>query len=401
MFAINEFVVPLADLLLDLFCHQVDGGVEVAFDVLGKEIRATLTHSHGAGKLLFRGASLVALEDDPDFEGELVEMLKLFDAADEVIFDCLGQGHIVRRENQIHAGILHRRRIKSSESSFPPAGKLECGPCFRSISQVPTKVIAVANQKGGVGKTTTAVNLAACLAAVGRRVLLFDLDPQANATSGLGLEKLEGGSAYRPLLGEGTLLEKIRPTAFEGLEVIPSEVDLCGLDIELARADNHLQRVAQAIQPVLDTGRFDLLLIDCPPSLGILTLNAFAAADGVLVPLQCEYYALEGISMLNRIMGQLHDSAVNPRLDLLGVVMTMYDSRTKLAQQVVSEVRQHFGERVFETMIPRSTRLAEAPSFGKPIIHYDKYSSGSAAYELLAQEVLVRLDRMNVPAVST
>jgi chromosome partitioning protein len=151
----------------------------------------------------------------------------------------------------------------------------------------------------------------------------------------------------------------------------------------------------------LDTGRFDLLLIDCPPSLGILTLNAFAAADGVLVPLQCEYYALEGISMLNRIMGQLHDSAVNPRLDLLGVVMTMYDSRTKLAQQVVSEVRQHFGERVFETMIPRSTRLAEAPSFGKPIIHYDKYSSGSAAYELLAQEVLVRLDRMNVPAVST
>jgi chromosome partitioning protein len=265
---------------------------------------------------------------------------------------------------------------------------------------VPTKVIAVANQKGGVGKTTTAVNLAACAAAVGRRVLLFDLDPQANATSGLGVDKVEGASAYHPLLGEGNMVDKIRGTAFAGLEIIPSEVDLCGLDIELARVDNHLHRVAQALQPVLATERFDLLLVDCPPSLGVLTLNAFTAADAVLVPLQCEYYALEGISMLNRIMTQLHDSGVNPRLDLLGVVMTMYDSRTKLAQQVVSEVRQHFGERVFETMIPRSTRLAESPSFGKPIIHYDKYSSGAAAYELLAQEVLARLDRIDTPVVA-
>jgi chromosome partitioning protein len=256
---------------------------------------------------------------------------------------------------------------------------------------VPTKVIAVANQKGGVGKTTTAVNLAACIAAVGRRVLLFDLDPQANATSGMGLEKVVGGSAYRVLLGEGQLTEKVKPTGFERLEIIPSEVDLCGLDIELARGENHLLRVAQAIQPVVDSQRFDLVLVDCPPSLGILTLNAFVAADGVLVPLQCEYYALEGISMLNRTMSQLHDTGVNPRLELSGVVMTMYDSRTKLSQQVVDEVREHFGNRVFETMIPRSTRLAEAPSFGKPIIHYDKYSSGAAAYELLAQEFLTRL----------
>jgi len=257
---------------------------------------------------------------------------------------------------------------------------------------VPTKVVAVANQKGGVGKTTTAVNLAACVAAVGRRVLLFDLDPQANATSGVGLEKVEGISAYRPLLGQGALLEKIQRTAFERLEVIPSEVDLCGADFELARADNHLQRVSQALQPVLQTQRFDVVLVDCPPSLGILTLNAFAAADAVLVPLQCEYYALEGISMLNRIMAQLHDNGVNPRLELIGVVMTMYDGRTKLSQQVVGEVRQYFGDRVFETLIPRSTRLAEAPSFGKPIIHYDKYSAGSAAYELLAQEFLGRLE---------
>jgi chromosome partitioning protein len=237
---------------------------------------------------------------------------------------------------------------------------------------VPTKVIAVANQKGGVGKTTTAVNLAACIAAVGRRVLLFDLDPQANATSGLGLDK-------------------IQRTAYERLEVIASEVDMCGADIELPRSENHLQRVSQSLQPVLESQRFDVVLVDCPPSLGVLTLNAFAAADGVVVPLQCEYYALEGISMLNRIMSQLHDTGVNPRLELVGVVMTMYDGRTRLSQQVVDEVRQHFAERVFETMIPRSTRLAEAPSFGKPIIHYDKYSPGAAAYELLAQEVLSRL----------
>jgi chromosome partitioning protein len=258
---------------------------------------------------------------------------------------------------------------------------------------VPTKVVAVANQKGGVGKTTTAVNLAACVAAVGRRVLLFDLDPQANATSGLGLEKVEGASAYRVLLGEGELSQKIQPTAFDRLEIIPSEVDLCGVDIELARSDNHLHRVAAALQPIVASQRFDVVFVDCPPSLGILTLNAFTAADGVLVPLQCEYYALEGISMLNRVMRQLHENGVNSHLELIGVVMTMFDGRNRLAQQVVTEVREHFHDKVFETMIPRNTRLGEAPSHGKPIIHYDKYSSGAAAYELLAQEVLQRLDR--------
>lgn len=258
---------------------------------------------------------------------------------------------------------------------------------------MPTKVIAVANQKGGVGKTTTAVNLAACVAAVGKQVLLFDLDPQANATSGVGLEKIEGASAYRPLLGEGSLLDKVQRTVFDRLDIIPSEMDLCGLDIELVRAEGHLKQVRRALQPVIDSQRFEVILVDCPPSLGILTLNALAASDGVLVPLQCEYYALEGISMLNRTMSQLHDTGANPTLELTGVVMTMYDSRTKLSQQVIDEVRQHFGERVFETMIPRSTRLAEAPSFGKPIIHYDKYSSGAAAYELLAQEFLLRLEK--------
>jgi len=268
---------------------------------------------------------------------------------------------------------------------------LNARPHFVTSASVPAKIIAVANQKGGVGKTTTAVNLAACIAAVGRRVLLFDLDPQANATSGLGLEKTQGASAYRVLLGEGTLLEKVRPTAFERLEIIPSEVDLCGVDIELARAPDHLHQLVRSLQPLLQAQKFDVLFIDCPPSLGILTLNAFVAADTVLVPLQCEYYALEGISILNRVMTQLHDNGLNPRLQLLGVVMTMFDGRTRLAQQVVGEVRQHFGQKVFETLIPRATRLAEAPSFGKPIIHYDKYNAGAAAYELLAQEVLARL----------
>jgi chromosome partitioning protein len=277
---------------------------------------------------------------------------------------------------------------------FPPwLNSLNCLANSPLIRAVPTKVIAVANQKGGVGKTTTAVNLAACLAAAGQRVLLFDLDPQANATSGVGVEKLEGASAYRPLFGEGTLLERIKTTAFERLSLLPSEVDLCGAEVELARSENHLQRLAVALQPVRDSGNFDLILIDCAPSLGILTLNAFATADGVLVPLQCEYYALEGISMMNRMLTQLRAAGVNPGLEIFGVVMTMFDGRTKLSHEVVGEVRNLFGERVFETVIPRSTRLAEAPSFGQPIIHYDKYSAGAAAYEVLAQEVLARLNK--------
>jgi chromosome partitioning protein len=248
-----------------------------------------------------------------------------------------------------------------------------------------------------VGKTTTAVNLAACLAAQGRRTLLIDLDPQANATSGLGLEKIAGDSAYRPLLGEGTVADKVKPTAFERLDIVPSEVDLCGVELELAGQPDPLLRFRQALASLREGSRHDVIVVDCPPSLGLLTLNAFVGSDWLLVPLQCEYYALEGVSMIHRVLGQVRDAGINAQLQLIGVVMTMFDGRTRLAQQVVDEVRNHFGELVFETMIPRTTKLAEAPSFGKPIIHYDRYSAAAAAYEVLAGEVAARLDALTAP----
>ncbi len=252
-------------------------------------------------------------------------------------------------------------------------------------------MLAVANQKGGVGKTTTSVNLSACLARQGHSILLIDLDAQANATSGLGLEKTEGGSVYRPLLGDGTLAERIKATQIPGLSIIASELDLCGAEVELARSSDYLNRLRATLEPLRNEGRFDLILLDCPPSLGILTLNAFSAADRLLVPLQCEYFALEGVAMITRILNQVRETGINPGLELMGIVMTMYDGRTRLSQNVVGEVRQHFGDKVFETLIPRTTRLAEAPSFGKPIVTYDPYSAGAAAYEVLATEVAQRL----------
>ena len=253
------------------------------------------------------------------------------------------------------------------------------------------QVIAVANQKGGVGKTTTSINLAAGLAMRGYSVLLIDLDSQANATSGLGLEKTEGSSVYRPLLGLGSLEERIRPTAYPNLSVIGSELDLCGIEVELARADEAVLRLRKILQPLKDSGRFQVIVLDSAPSLGIMTLNCFAAADKLIVPLQCEYYALEGIAMLTRVINQVRENGINPGLEILGVVMTLLDARTRLGQSVVAEVRQHFGDKVFETVIPRSTRLAEAPSHGKPIMAYEPYSAGAAAYEVLAGEVAQRL----------
>lgn len=253
-----------------------------------------------------------------------------------------------------------------------------------------TTVIAIANQKGGVGKTTTAVNLAACLAEKRKEVLLVDLDPQANATSGLGLPKTPGASLYGALFGTSQALDLIQPTCVNHLSVIPSEIDLAGAEVEIARGDHYLHRLRDVLSGVIASGRFDFIILDCSPSLGILTMNVLAAAHSVIIPLQAEYYALEGLSVMTRLIQQLNDNSVNPGLHLEGIVMTMYDGRTNLSQQVVQEVVRHFGEKVYETLIPRNVRLSEAPSFGKPIIAYNPLCTGAVAYRQLAKEFLSR-----------
>ncbi len=259
------------------------------------------------------------------------------------------------------------------------------------------KIIAIANQKGGVGKTTTAVNLGAALAEQGLRILLIDLDPQANATSSLGLQELEGESLYEALLGGVSITAKIFPTHLERLFIVPADLDLAGVEVEIARMSDHLTRLASTLQPLRADSTFDFVLLDCPPSLGILMTNALTAADEILTPIQCEYFALEGLVKIVRIVEQVRDSGANSRLELGGIVMTMFDTRTNLSAQVVAEVRQHFAERVYDTVIPRTVRLSEAPSFGKPILEYDPNGNGARAYRALAQEFV----RRHAPVSST
>jgi chromosome partitioning protein len=250
------------------------------------------------------------------------------------------------------------------------------------------KLFAIANQKGGVGKTTTAVNLSTCLAEKGKRVLLVDLDPQANATSAIGYTEGEGNSLYRPLIGHARLEEKIKPTRISGLSIIPADLDLAGAEIEVARLDDHLTRLRDVMRTIPASAPFDYAFLDCPPSLGILMTNALAAADELIIPLQCEYFALEGLSKIIQLIE--HIRAVNQDLAIRGIVMTMFDARTNLSQQVVDEVRKHFEDMTFRTIIPRSVRLGEAPSFGKPIIEYEPNGIGATAYRALAEEFLRR-----------
>src|SRR6187551_289707 len=233
------------------------------------------------------------------------------------------------------------------------------------------KIIAIANQKGGVGKTTTAVNLGAALAELGKRILIVDLDPQANATISFGLQGVEDISLYEPLLGEASINEKILPTRREGLFIVPADLNMAGAEVEIARMPNHLTRLAETLKPLHTDQTFDFVFLDCPPSLGILMTNALAAADELLTPIQCEYFALEGLVKIVRVVEQIRDSGANDTLEIGGIVMTMFDGRTKLSGQVVAEVREHLGERVYQTVIPRTVRLSEAPSFGKSILEYD------------------------------
>jgi len=247
------------------------------------------------------------------------------------------------------------------------------------------RVLAVANQKGGVGKTTTTVNLGAALAELGWRVLVLDLDPQGNATTGLGIEQRSfDNSIYDILLHDFPVEDCIEPTSLKNLFIVPATLDLAGAEIELVPAMSRELRLKRAVDS-LDDG-FDFVLVDCPPSLGLITVNGLAAASEVLVPIQCEYYALEGLGQLLRSIDLVRTN-LNPTLEVSTIVLTMYDARTKLSDQVVNEVRSHFGDKVAKTVIPRSIKLSEAPSFGEPVIVHDPNSSGAIAYRELAKEV--------------
>lgn len=247
------------------------------------------------------------------------------------------------------------------------------------------KIIAVANQKGGVGKTTTSVNLSACLAELDKKVLLVDVDPQGNATSGYGIDKSQlEQSIYDVLVAGSDIREVIRHTDFPNLDILPATIELAGAEVELVAAISRENKLKRAIDKVKD--QYDYVIIDCPPSLGLLTLNSLTAADSVLMPIQCEFYALEGVSQLMNTIALVQQN-LNPDLTLEGVLLTMYDSRTKLSIQVADEVKKHFAGKVYATVIPRNVRLSEAPSYGQPIIAYDPRSKGAEVYKELAKEV--------------
>ena len=279
------------------------------------------------------------------------------------------------------------RRGKKKRKKRPRAGA-DSAESAEAATGRKTRVIGIVNQKGGVGKTTTAVNLAACLAVAERRTLLIDLDPQGNATSGLGIDKgaLEA-NVYDVLVGGEPLLSAVTPTAMPYLDILPATVDLFGAEIELVSAIGREHRLASALEG--QTGEYEFVLVDCPPSLGLLTVNALTAVGSVLIPIQCEYYALEGLSQLLGTI-RIVQKSLNPGLAIEGVVLTMYDQRLNLARQVEEEAVEYFGEKVYSTVIPRNVRLSEAPSFGQPVILYDILSAGAVSYMKLAEELIER-----------
>ena len=263
-----------------------------------------------------------------------------------------------------------------------------------AAGHAPPRVLAIANQKGGVGKTTTAINLGTALAAVGENVLIVDLDPQGNASTGLGIDRaMRRHSTYDVLIGEATLQSSVLPTAVPRLSIASSTLDLSGFELEMGQARDRAFRLRTALAPMRSPqpgdGMFSYVLLDCPPSLNLLTVNAMAAANAVLVPLQCEFFALEGLSQLLKTVEQVKQT-LNPELSIHGIVLTMFDARNNLSGQVVSDVRQYMGDKVYDTIIPRNVRVSEAPSFGKPVLVYDLKCVGSEAYLKLATEIIKR-----------
>jgi chromosome partitioning protein len=282
----------------------------------------------------------------------------------------------------------------SGAEQTPAGGPALTGPSPAAVPGRPARVLAVANQKGGVGKTTTAINLGTALAAIGEQVLIVDLDPQGNASTGLGIDRRSRRySTYDILIGEAGLRDAVVETAVPRLHLVPSTMDLSGLELEIGQARDRAFRLRNALAPLntpaAEAVSFSYVLVDCPPSLNLLTVNAMAAAHAILVPLQCEFFALEGLSQLLKTVDQVRDQ-LNPGLTIHGIVLTMYDARNNLSGQVVADVREFMGSKVYDTIIPRNVRVSEAPSYGKPVLVYDLKCSGSEAYLRLAAEIIQR-----------